>query len=501
MLKQLLSAAGRKERWNPLMVIGRDGYERRIVNTKKVVVEVASSLGLVDVIVDVAGDSIQKVQAHAEKYAYYLWLKNEEKGYEILEKVGEQTMSRLGIPNTRKLDFFINLVLVIFLQHFSEPGQAVRLQKILKLVLKKVFYIDVKPLGLNINGLDYWLRGKMLRASVRLVVGVTSQSPRYFPANLKELGTFFNLPRTYKPTLHRVLDYIGESKPDINMFERDVLELMSTDDVVATFFCIPAFLRQINNFGHDLLPILEKIYEQGMKKDRSASVSQALFILYWGYLYKKTDVIVEEKISRLEARWEEKSKGEHKYRSGQIYGCGCVSVATLTKMYTVTNYEDLPLYKYLQEAIKSQDIQFMIDLIWLIEEIAIIYRQISVALFLCRPLLTVDETSVQGRLIEVLARIKQYSPYAVDSFLLENNCSASFSSKVYAAETGEQENTLFGRAMPFVYYEVPNSLEFRQHAMSLYKEFLEAKNMQDVFVAVLRKLTIVIYGEDIFVRK
>jgi hypothetical protein len=46
--------------------VKKDEYERRVVNMKKVVVEVASGLGLVNVIVEVAGTGCRGAVARGE---------------------------------------------------------------------------------------------------------------------------------------------------------------------------------------------------------------------------------------------------------------------------------------------------------------------------------------------------------------------------------------------------------------------------------------------------
>ena len=457
-------------------------------------------MGLADVFVVLAGDRSQKVRAHMVKYAYYLWLRDEKQGYALLERVSEQVMNRWGLPNTRKLDFIVNMVLMIFFQHFEKEGVKEHLQRLLQSVIRRVFYVDVRPFGFNLRGLDYWMRELVLRASIGLVTEVTAQEPRHFPANMKELSMFFedSVLGTHKETLKRIFEYMEGGKPDLEIFERDILDIMKTEDAFATYFLLPVFIRQSQIFGHELIPIIERFYAWGMEREKSAVVPQALFILYWSYLYKRSDDLVEKELVELEAKWEAKAKGEHKYRSGQIYGCGSLSFATYAKLDTITNYDDLPLNKYLHRAIEENDIRYVLDIIWLIEELAVIYKHVPVALYLCKPILGITVSEIQERLIGVLARIRQYYPYAVDGFLLENNCSANFSSKIYAAETSVQENVIFAKAMPFFYYELPNSPYLRSQAISLYREILEMTRLQDAIVVVLKKLIILLYGEDIF---
>jgi hypothetical protein len=332
---------------------------------------------------------------------------------------------------------------------------------------------------------------------------VASQSPRYFPANLKELSMFFDdgVLENHKDTLNRILGYMGDVKPDIEEFEQDVMEIMKTEDSFATYFLHAVFIRQVENFGHELLPIIEKLFEWGMQREKSAAVPQSLFILYWSYLYKRSDALVEKKQVELETRWEAKTKGEHRYRSGQLYGGGCINLGTHAVLDNTVNYDDLPLNKYLHKAIENNDIQYILDIIWLIEEFPAIYGHVSAALYLCIPILGLDVPEIQERLIGVLARIRQYYPYAVDGFLLENNCSANFAAKVYAAETSEQENIIFGKAIPFFYYELPNSPYLRSQAISLYREVLETTRLRDAIIVVLKKLVTLLYGEDIFFRR
>lgn len=502
-LGQLLSEARKKERWMPFLLPGKRGmYEQRLANMKKVAIEASSKLEVIDVIVEIAGDRSQKTRAHAEKYAYYLWMKDKDKGYEILEKVGEQAMNNWGIPNTRNLDFFVNMVSLIYLQNFATLDLDV-LQKIIQRVIRRVFYIDVRPFGLNLRGLDFWMREIILRASIRIVTGVTTQENRYFPPNMRELTFFFEEVLTAKKDLLiRILNYMGDEKPELDVFKKDFIEAAKTEDELVLFLLDIAFLRQEENFKHELIPMLVEVFEWGIQQDMSVVIPQMLFMLYWGYLYKKEDPVARDLLLRLELQNDKAYKGVHKgRRSGQIYGGGSLNWASLAIVDKITDYEDLPLNTYLKNAINSNDTQYVLDIIWVIEELAIVYNHIGPALFLCKSILKIEEPIVQEKLIGFLARARQYHTFAVDGFLLENNCSARFTSKVYSTEASTQENIIFGKAIPFLYHELFKSPTLRLHVLSLFREVLDTSSLRGAIIAFLKKLIVVIYGENIFARQ
>lgn len=506
MLSALLKESKNKNVWLPFLWSKKDIYERSIVNMKKIIVEAASFLELTDVIVNVAGDRMPKVQSHAEKYAYYIWLKNNQKGYEILEKIGKQTINNWVFLDTRKLDFFINLAVLIFFKSSNDESSMARLQRIIQDVIKRIFFVDVNFLGISFQGLDYWLREMILRLSIKIVLEFADNQFLFAEGKrlsfTKELRSSLVVTQRHKATLERIINYAGDVKPALDDFRKDVIEILDTQDVLACFLVVNAFMRQIDNYGHKLLPLIEEIYHIGMVRDRSAIVPHALHDLYWGYLYKRSDEVVRQLLKRLEKEWVRQTKGDHIYGSERVWKMGSVIYSTFAELDAgVVNYEELPLYFYIQQAIHEKDFQFIANLIGLLEEIAIPHEFPGAALYLCKPIIGINDPYVSKKLIGFLASTKQHYPYAVDNFLLENNCSGSFIDSVYSAEASEHENLIFIKAASFFCYDMIQTPSLWKLAAEVYRRIIGINNLEDAIIVMLKELINNIYGDDIFTRK
>jgi hypothetical protein len=497
-LEDLLQLASRR---NPLsrLIRGRESSDR-ILNAKKIAVEVASNLGLVSILSALAEDPLSEIRAHAVRYSYYLWNERSEKGYALLNEVGGRVLNKLGLPNGKALGFCINLSILIFLDHFDEPEVTRRLQGILRSILKKVLYIDAAPLGLR--GLERLGRELVLRAGVRLVTTIASAALRHFPANLRELSEFFNLPEVDKRRVLRLIDYLDPNVGDMESIAKDILKTAEIGDSFATYVMICAVLVQRNKDKEQMLSVLERVFQTGIEHSGSGAATQPLFSLYWAYLCneerREKNAEVISVLEEFESEWVKQTRGVHHYRSGQEY-FGGVHWSTIASLDSYTDFSDTPIADYVRRAVADEDAQFARDLIWKLGDIAVTHRQPAFVLEVSAPLLRFENQSVQERLVNLLARLRKHFPYAVDDFLLKHDVGESFTQQVIAAEAGEQEGVVFYRTYPFLYFEVPNSPHLRQELAELLRQIVESDSLNEGIRVVIKRLVNLVYGENVFV--
>jgi hypothetical protein len=164
-------------------------------------------------------------------------------------------------------------------------------------------------------------------------------------------------------------------------------------------------------------------------KDRQP-LQKRSFLIYHGYLYENSDVEIRNLLILLERRWVSKTKTEHVMRTGQVYASGSALLSTMAGLKDNLVYEELPIYVYTQKVIREtmcSCLRFAMDArgighkLW-IHKICIVLLQAFIKLFRQR---------CSEDLIGFLVRARQYYPYAVDTFLLENECSSSFATKIY----------------------------------------------------------------------
>ena len=86
----------------------------------------------------------------------------------------------------------------------------------------------------------------------------------------------------------------------------------------------------------------------------------------------------------------------------------------------------------------------------------------------------------------------------VDDFLAQNDSTGNLTKRVHAAETGEQENNVFGKSFPFLYNQVPNSEKLRHEASNLYRHVALSNHIREAIIIVVKKLINLAFGEEVY---
>ena len=121
-------------------VVRKSAEASDIVNARKIAIEVASNLGISWVLQTAALQADPTIRAVAVRYAYHLWKRNREQGFQILEYVAQNAIHGL-IPNFPAFESTMGLSAVIFFEHFNDETVRGRLQSIWREVIAKILHI------------------------------------------------------------------------------------------------------------------------------------------------------------------------------------------------------------------------------------------------------------------------------------------------------------------------------------------------------------------------
>ena len=436
---------------------GRNGEDDigKISNAKKIIVEVASNIGLIRVLFKLALDESQIIRQHTVRYTYYLLLRSPEEGFKLLENIVDVSKGFLSIPKPKALDFIFNFALLAFLHKYDNPSfiRSIRVQ--INKFLNQILYLD-KPF-LGSNRISAWRRKILLKYLYRQIINLSSKSERYFIANLDELNTFFTISQAEKNHVEKLLNYINPGYGNYKEFKNLIRIVADTNDAFATFIFDLAVITQFDKYNTRLLPTLKEIAEDGIQKGGQGKSFQVAFSLCLANLFNENPIdninIIRDLIIYIEDQMVNKFHGKHYYRSQKYYVGGFIA-GSLISSRTNSGNEFIKIKDYANLAYKERNIEFAKDIIWYLGDLAIVYKQWDIMLNAIQPLFKFENDEITEALIELLGRVRQYNPNQIDDFLFKHNIPILFQNRIKAKEIGGQENVIFMKSIPFIYHEM-----------------------------------------------
>ena len=248
----------------------RNKNDQMFMNAQKIVVEVASALEMITLLARLGGTASSKLRAHVVKYSYYLWSKNQTKGWQLLDLIVKQVRKGYWI-NIAPLDFALNFNLLIFLQHFGEADKMPFLQQSFRQAIGKALYFD-NSVRFS-EDIKRWLRNVVIYVTVGFVDEIAASSPRYFPANIPEVKLFYKLPKETRNNVLRIINYYED--PDFGNIDElvDLIQkIIRTNDAYATYILTHVIVVQFNKYKDQLMPLLQKLAYDALEKDPTCAI-------------------------------------------------------------------------------------------------------------------------------------------------------------------------------------------------------------------------------------
>ncbi len=98
------------------------------MNARRVAIEVAYHFGMGDKLEQAALDNSRAVRILAGPYLYRFWKKEREPGWKLLDGLGRDMVSPLGLPNFHKVESCTLMSVMIMAHHYDEPSTIERLR-------------------------------------------------------------------------------------------------------------------------------------------------------------------------------------------------------------------------------------------------------------------------------------------------------------------------------------------------------------------------------------
>lgn len=467
-------------------------------NAKRIAMEVATRLDLLNILEIAAGDPSPTIRSVASRQIYYLWHRNQEQGFQILKSLVKRVHTRWKLPNTRIIETYIGASVLIFLQHKEDEEVVETLRLLGKEVIKKLLYIDKKG-GMEL--VKSLIRKRILRVMIQFAVRF-AQYDRHNPVNPKEFEEFFKLSIEERKILRKLLPYLNAARTDIETIKDEILTIAQTGELFISYVMYSVLIVQGTVNWQKVKPLLLKIFDLSMNNTIQdyiphIMVPQILNVPAGiAMTQNEYDEDVITTFQDMTKKFYDKSKGRFYCKYGIYFGAYlCVSAFLSQKS---NNIEDNLLIQCCMRALEEKDEQYLLDIIWDLGNLALGFEQPQLALQTARFLLPIDIISVRSALMHFLARVRLHYPDHVDNFLAENDVLNEVLERIKGIEVSDEFSTLIQIPWTRFFAAAPFSPKWRNHEIEIYDNAIECKNIIQWLEFFAKKIVNAVYDEPIF---
>jgi hypothetical protein len=472
----------------------------RTRNARKIAVEVASNLELPDILRVAALHVDPTTRTTAIRYAYRLWRRNQEMGFNLLEQLAEDATPGL-IPDSVALESTLGLSLVIFFDHFRDTVALKRLQLIWHSAIGRLLGIDQTARGPS-KWLRDGIRQQLYAVAVSLAFRLLGDFGELNPISLARVEAFFRLPLEQKQLYRRLVGYldVNGAYPRADL-ERDYLAALGVRNFV---FEAVAELGISAWLAHDpsgFLPFIKQMFGQVESDPVPSAWRNNLTYCLASVLDKdpSLDEVFDFFMYAVERCQSYYSEGEHRKASSTTDAPD----AEFLGHYIVAQYEragtvQTPwLMQRIESARERQSAEFFRSLIEShLPQAGIEKRKPQAALNALSLVVHSDDTQIIQMASTFLAHLRTYYPDEVDSFLEDEQMPEDFRLKVRTSESEETVGELIGfRIYDFLLNDVVlSSPELRAQFSDILVTAAECNRMREWVDYLIPEVVNRIYG-------
>lgn len=472
----------------------------RARNAGKIGVEVASSLGIGDILRRASLQADATVRTAAVRYTYRLWQRDRELGFHILQQVADATV-RHFIPNFVAFESTLGLSLVIFFDHTQEPEVVKRLQQVWHFVVGRILGINESSGRLG-RVFRNFIRERIFAVAMRASFRILNDLPEYNILSYAGLEAFFRLSPEDKALYGRMTDYLdARGAESWEKFAADLIAVLRIrKDVLVTPICMLGLAAHVVQNPHGLLPFLRHWQEVAAREPEPNAWVSVPPVVLEAVLDRDPydDEVFEAYVQAV--------KRNHAYYSTEFGRPAQLNAevpeATYLGTYICYQYQRSGfvqtewLRSLIDTALERGGTDFFTTLLTTSLPIVGIERGKpqaaldTLALFFDRVPGNIDELSVK-----FLSRLHAYYPDEVESFLEEQETSLRLQLQVRTAEPAETIGELIGlRAFRFLRDDVIIGSEaLRFQVIRIFARAEKCKDAHEWIEYLIREVVNLIY--------
>jgi hypothetical protein len=484
--------------------------EKRARVARKIAVEVAGNLGFDGLLSMAALSSDAATRSAAVRASYYLWQRDSEKVYSILNHLAGNLMHGL-IPDVAAFETVIGLSLTIFFEHYQDETVRGRLQLVWRRIIDTIFIINPQS-GRAGQAMRAAARNLIFNFAMSFISHVLEELPQYNPINYPDLQAFFHRRSDDedRALLRRLVSYLDlDAAYSVLEWESDLRQAVSTRDLLVEMVFTLLINVRMARLPDETLPMIQRLFSQ-VRGDTEPTP-------YLGSLAHSLHTTVQhhperDDIFRLFVDWLDEcqqyyAKPEHTRFRGLQRAQKALQV-TLTGPYVVDEYRRTGtarsawLEGRIQRAIAENDVEFF--------EYLIKDELVQVALDARLPGAAFEVLAlivhwkgrpavIDERIVHLLSRIRASYPEEVEDFLEELQLPTEMGLAVRTNEPVETVGSLIGLGpWDFIVDQaILGSTTLRMHLMSILGSAADFGDLKIWLEHVFREVLNLIYGKEV----
>ncbi|RIL11552.1 hypothetical protein DCC79_04535 [bacterium] len=496
-------------------LIGRtpEPLQEDVIQARRVAVEAASQLAIIDVLVRAAHDTSPTIRTIAMEYTFYLYKRDPVRGLDVLKRVSSGIMNRHGIPQSDAFESCIGTSALILFDDYESLTTVQALQTLWRNNLDRLLWFG----GVNDNLLAgaAFIKDRIRELTLSVVVrfalrvttdlGHTGSSGEMEPGaifTIPELTAFFALPTERKKATAALLPFVDPEHGTMEEVRAILKSVFEHRDVFTTALVWQIILLRAPDRRAEVYDLLEWMFDSNLDDTLPGPFPQTALGCLIGISWQ--DDVIDDRLMALLTKimW----TLHDRYRSRFLMERSCVHISYLDAYINTASrkrgeFNREAVEPFVVRAKSQNDIDFLNNIALNIQNLGVEFNRPLLALRLAG--LIVDSTVCRDTLIQVLATIRIYHPDEVDEFLESAEVSDDDREILRAAVQRTVAQQLIGkllglRALLLLDRQLRDSLPFRKAFVDVMTYAMEAKSMEAWAKFVFKRLVNFVYGAEVF---
>ncbi len=480
-------------------------------NAGKIAVEVASNLGITELLQRGGVQSDPSIRAATVRYSYLLWKRDRQAGFAILDDLGKAAVRHL-IPNMAAFESALGLSLLIFFDHAEDHDVIQHLQQLWHTIIGHIFALNESANRVS-KLFRGFIRERIFSLAISLALRFINDLPDTLPIRSESFETFFHRKQAEKALYRRLTSYINTEGPyTYEDMKRDFLAALPImDAIIQPVSCIGLSVHLARN-PSAALQLMKELFE-------AAENAPPPNLWLSGIAFALTPVLDVDKDPRNDPRNDEVFDYfcEAMERCQQYYALPGHSAAWINAecpeiifvgqyiyyQYQRTGIVTTDWFKSRIDTALEQKNEKFFRLLLTVHLPLVAFEMTApkpvfdiLSLFFSRRVM-IDK--IEEPLSTLLAQMRTRYPDAVDSFLEEQQAPPEFRLQVLTSESPEKVGDLIGLQLFRVVYLllVSGQTALRDQIIHFFAQAADCKNTRALIDYLIRETINLIYQGEV----
>jgi hypothetical protein len=419
-------------------------------------VDVAAQLGMTDLLAAAAADASEGLRSAAVLHTYYLWKRNHEPGYKVLDELSQRKASGpLQMPDLYAAESLLGLCAAI-LGQTRDADTSVRLLTLGRRTVRQLLLLGEEGPSLNLGGRIRLAAAGIIREQavdriVRYVVRLLSGWGSRAWASFDNMTHIFDLTPEQKAQVKRIVPLLDPDTPGVGDHMAEMVAVIEWGDAVCECIVEYSLLAHAKVDFAATLPAFRELIAAGLKTQppRCWAYGPNMSLIWSALRQAKPDPAIDEVTRQIvqaiqadPAKWLAAAKAARprpiptdgaSTPIGQLAWAGHVLAG---------RGDSPPLYDYLEKAKARRDTEYLLHYVNSEAPVMIDFGWYPAALDSLLPLADYDDAQVREALIQALVRIQRQAPDTVEEWLIGHELPQEIVQQVLAYPPTERANDL-----------------------------------------------------------